>query len=517
MKYNLLNIVQTTVLIICLLITVFGGVWTKYVCLLLLSYWILQGNYKESVRRFLQNKISICFLVPFVILFLRVSVQSPSAKSIQYIIKFLPLLICPFVLGSSCRLDSLKKRWILFSFVAFVVLNTAICYIIFMIRSSSLLNIRAISLFMPFIDYSLYVILGIAICVHYVFFEKIARFKKCLLLLSAIWLLFFTFYLKSLTGYLALFAAIFFSVIYIYKGLMSRFQRKVFFFLCAFVAIVIAALVYSEARYFIHIDKCDINKLDCNTSKGNFYTHNLSRDVENGHLVNVYVCQQEIEAMWQERTSLSVWAHDRWGNIYYYTLLRYMTSKNLRKDAEGLSELTDADIEAVKNGFTNYRFTNNKNPFKRIYEAFWELNTYYSGGNPNGHSIIQRFEFYKSAFSVIKEHVWFGCGTAVDVKLQQVYSENKILDANRWHLPHNQFILICCMCGSVGLLLYLLSLIGICHLSWNSLNTIKITWIVIVIVANCSKDFLMDMSGQLLFGFLGPMLFVTLDNDREDS
>jgi len=515
MKLNLLHIVYTTVIILCLFLAIFGCEWTKIISLLLFCFWIFQGNYKKTIGSLVHNKIATCFLITFGLLFFRFVVQIPSPNAIQNIMKYLPLLICPFVIGSSCCVDATKKFWIFFSYVTFILINTLFCFGLFISRDSSILNTRAISLFMPFIDYSLYVILAIAVCIHYLLFEnrELSIFKKYYLTISTIWLLFFVIYLKSLTGYITLFTSIFFSTIYFSKNFIKKTFVTSFILL---TTLLLTGLLYSEAKYFLFLDKCNVEELETQTELGNPYTHTISRDAENGHLVSIYICEKEIEDAWQERTQQSVWSKDRWGNIYYYTLLRYMTSKNLKKDASGFSRLSDDDIKAIQNGFTKYRFTNNKNPFKRIYEAFWELNTYYAKGNPNGHSIIQRFEFYKCAFSVIKKHFWFGCGDSVNAKLQQVYSEEKILTANRWHLPHNQFILLTCICGCVGLIIYIFSLLGIIYFSKKSIDIIKITWFIIILIANCSKDFLNDISGQLLYGFIGPLIFITFSKSDEN-
>ena len=41
---------------------------------------------------------------------------------------------------------------------------------------------------------------------------------------------------------------------------------------------------------------------------------------------------------------------------------------------------------------------------KRIYRFLWELHYYNFTGDPSGHSLTQRFEYWKAAVSIIQQH-----------------------------------------------------------------------------------------------------------------
>lgn len=137
------------------------------------------------------------------------------------------------------------------------------------------------------------------------------------------------------------------------------------------------------------------------------------------------------------------------------TLIRYLTSKGLRKDSVGLSQLSDQDIKNIENGIANYIYTKRFSIYPKIYEFLWEIEAMKKGVNPGGHSILQRIEYLKTAFSIISKNILFGVGTGdVDdaFKLEYKLSRSK-LEPQWQHRTHNQFITFIVTFGIIGFII----------------------------------------------------------------
>ena len=110
------------------------------------------------------------------------------------------------------------------------------------------------------------------------------------------------------------------------------------------------------------VKTCDpivYEELDQFTALGNPYFHDTSsHQLENGHLVWMYVNQDEMESAWNKRSSIKYHDLDNKNQPLFGTLMRYLTSKDLRKDAEGVNKLTETDVKQIENGRTSIASNN---------------------------------------------------------------------------------------------------------------------------------------------------------------
>lgn len=201
-------------------------------------------------------------------------------------------------------------------------------------------------------------------------------------------------------------------------------------------------LAHSADKYFKR-DKIDISALDKFTPAGNEYYHNTSENsVENGNYVYLYICEKELKEEWDKVSNLSYDGSDRKGQELRFTLMRFLTSKGFRKDANGVNKLSATDIESIENGMANYIFLDKFSLYPRIYQVFWELDSYSRGNDVGGHSIAQRIIYLKAASNIIKENPLAGVGTG-DVKngFDSWYRKSKSLaDEKWWYRAHNQYM-----------------------------------------------------------------------------
>lgn len=502
-KYS--DLVYFVILLFTVAVSVWGNFLITISCIVLSVFWVLSGDFSSKMKVLLTRKSSVCYLIICFLFLLRFAVDLPSSEAIRFVIKYLPMLIFVVGIGSYKELSPLKFHAIVLTYVFTIDINTLFCFCNYLYTSTEVQNFREISCFISYIRLALFSLLGVVICGHYLFFNSgvsISRNERVFLWFSAIWLVLFVLILKTITGYIVLGVLVLSAVIAQVIRVKNVTWKYLDFFLLVIGWLIISSFVYSEARYFLHVDPLHEDDLEETTVAGNSYHHVFDKKVENGHYVNIYVCEPEIAEAWEQRMGCSVYSKNEQGYEYIYALVRYMASKNLRKDAEGMAQLTDRELKAVKNGFTNYRFTSNYDPRKRIYEAFWEIYHYYYGGNPNGHSITQRVEFLKCAANTMEDHLWFGTGALVKTKMSEEYRiAMNHLDEVHWNLPHNQFMLTAVTCGLTGLIIFILCFLGIFIFSSDKWNALTIGWYVTFFISCFSEDTLNTSAGQA-FGVL---------------
>ena len=92
----------------------------------------------------------------------------------------------------------------------------------------------------------------------------------------------------------------------------------------------------------------------------------------------------------------------------------------------------------------------------RLNTFFYELNIYQKGGDPNGHSLIQRIEHFKAASNIVRKFPWFGVGVG-DVpaafKMEYQAMNSHLIEANQ-HRSHNQFLTIWVGLGVLGFIAF---------------------------------------------------------------
>jgi hypothetical protein len=198
------------------------------------------------------------------------------------------------------------------------------------------------------------------------------------------------------------------------------------------------------------------------TVNGNAYLHYPERkDIENGNPVWIYLNEEELRKEWNLRSSIKYDSNDLRAQKLRFTLIRYLTSVGFTKDSAGLTELRESDIKSIENGITNKLFTEGKSIKSRIYEIIWQVDYYLHGGNPSGHSVTQRIEFFKTGWHLFLRNFSFGTGTG-DYRndmIAQYQRDESILDQGYRFLPHNQYLTFLVSFGLIGFILICCSIL----------------------------------------------------------
>lgn len=510
--------VYVAILALCCVAMLWGNFLITFSSILLASFWVLNGNYRQAISQIVSRKAVICYLIIIGMILVRCLVQFPHQAAVRAATKYIPFFIFVFIIGSCKELNAKQFRMIMLLFVGSLDLNTFVCIVRHILSETDTSNFRTVGIFMSYIRLSLFTVIGCATCIYYLFYEKTAtpsKGERIFLWISVIWLTIAVVLLKTLMAYIVFAVlATLFAVSQIKQNYSAK-TKKILLSLFLVLVVAAGAVLYSEARYFLFPDTINTENPNKTTSHGNAYnTYSNSSQVENGHWAYVYVCEKELDSCWQARTGKSVYETASNGFAYLPTLCRYMASKNLRKDAEGFARLTDSDIAHIQDGFSNYRFTSNSDIRKRIYEAFWEIHSYLNGENPNGHSITQRIEFLACAKKVADKFPWIGAGAFAQTEMMQFYSQENILQPTNWNLPHNQFMLMCVTTGYVGLIVFILCFVGLFFFSKKKWNALTISWFVATTLSFLSEDTMNTLAGTAFCALLGGIiLFAQPEND----
>ena len=142
----------------------------------------------------------------------------------------------------------------------------------------------------------------------------------------------------------------------------------------------------------------------------------------------------------------------------------------------------------------------------RLLQVMWEFDQYSKGGDPNGHSVMQRLESWKAAMGVIKSNPLFGVGTG-DLP-RQVFKQyqlmNSKLNSNHLLRPHNQYLAIAVAFGMAGLCYFLYALCYPLFFSKNR-NYFYLVFFLILVISMLTEDTLETQPGATFFAFFNAL------------
>ena len=423
--------------------------------------WILEMNYKEKWNRFRSNKAAWMLCAIFLMLIPTLLWTKDLNEGLKIVRINLPFLIFPFVLGSTGPLKTSWYNLLLKLFVVAVFLASVTCAVVGLPKwlNGQLPDIRNISIFISHIRFSLMIVLAISLVIWAVAEKTIqlTTWEKWAGLLMAGWMLMFLLILQSLTGLIVI-AII--GLVWMAKAVWERYSgtKVILFYL---IQLVVGLFVFFAAfkafNKYNEPDKIYLKALERTTPSGNSYTHDLST-LENGHYVNAYVSENELREAWVLRSKYPIDSADGKGQRTFSTLIRFLNSKGLRKDKDGVMSLTDKEIRHVEQGVANVKYTGLWGIRMRFYQLLWEFNFQKANGRSSaGFTVMMKLEFWKNAFGIIKHQPIAGAGIGdVPEAFREEYKRSSSwLSPQWWMTSHNQFMYITVGCGITGLILFL--------------------------------------------------------------
>lgn len=485
--------------------------------IVMICNWILEGNLKQKFVSLRKNKVALVVCSLLLIHFIGLSYTSDYGYALKDIRIKLPLLVLPLIIATSKPLTPQLYDIILKLFVGSVLIGTGVSiFVLLGIWPHEVNDMRDISIFISHIRFALLICIAIFIVAGFWWKAKV-RIVKTAWLLVSIWLLFFLVMMESLTGIVALFIASFIMLLLLVLKSKSKVLKYVTFLVLFITAIGLSLYLKSISDENKPKEKINFNTLDKYTSRGNLYGHDTLSEVrENGYLVWIYYNQPELWEAWKTKSVARIDTLDGKGNMIYFTLIRYLASKGLRKDADAVLSLSDKEIKAIEKGVTNVNYPNMSSVRGRIYETLWEIDLYTKTGEANGHSLTQRFEYWKNALSIIKKHFLFGVGTGdIANAFDEEYEKSESALAQQWRLrSHNQYLSIAVAFGVAGLCCFLFILIYPLKKMGRN-NYLYIAFFIVAIISFFTEDTLETQAGVTFYAFFNSFLLFALENNKK--
>ncbi|MBI3500883.1 MAG: O-antigen ligase family protein [Bacteroidetes bacterium] len=481
--------------------------------LILFISWLADKNIAEKIKSFLKNKTALIISSVFILHLIGLAYTSDFNYGLEDVKKKIPLMLLPLVFSTSHPLSKNIFEKLLSLFVLTVVVVSFICfYVLLGYSGRQILQPQDASIFMSHIRFGLLICMAVFILGYFFIVKKQITIKIFIALLIA-WLILFSIMLESETGLICIAIP---SSVLLFRFILKTKNTIVKWSLC----ILFAAILIGVIKLFLFVSdnfNLSSNKKCPAASKNGvpYTTNSSSTEIENGNYVWQCICEKELADEWNKKSKIDYGGKDLSGNEIKYTLIRFLTSKGLNKDAEGMQTLSSEEIKAIEKGIPNKNFIGIFNPTARLQKIFWEFNLYSGGGNPSGHSVVQRFEFWKAAMGIIKENFFFGVGTGdVDTAFVLEYEKINSPLKQEWRLrSHNQFLAIGTAFGIVGMVWFLIALFYplIAEKKWK--DYFYIIFFTIAFLSMLTEDTLESQTGVTFFAFFNSLfLFCRKEN-----
>lgn len=487
---------------------------------ILAGNWLLEGNYGQRLKQFFTDPLSLIVISVFVIYVFGMIHTENVAQGIKDLRIKLPVFIIPFLLFTSKMPNKKRLQDILMLFVLACVIGTVLGLLQFLgLTGADVLDKRDLSIVISHIRFSLMLTFSIFILVYYISIKwKVwSKTETFLASITAIWLFFFTVLLEAATGYLAF--AVLLSLTLL-RSLIKSGSFKIKMLVGSTMILGgLVSLFYVNSLYKNHVFEIPINQLTLTvkTLNGNYYAHQQEVPYrENGHRVWNFVCYEELEKQWPRYSRTDFDGDDQRGQPIKFTIIRYLTSKGLRKDSVGLSQLSSLDLENIERGFTNYKYTSKWGVSRRITQLFWEKEEFGISGNPNNSSLLQRYVYFKVGLSILKNHPIVGVGTG-DMRLayNAVYAkDNQGLDSKTRGISHNQFLSVGIALGVVGMLWFVFTLFYTLKLYYK--DYLYLMFLAMAVSSFMTDNTLDSQTGATLFAFFNSFLIIRNEFDEGD-
>ena len=475
---------------------------TSLFIFMVLINWLIEGGIRKKLDKYRSDKSLIIYSVAYLVYLIWMLNTSDLWYGLHALKLKIPLILLPVLIGTSGNLDRIERKIILSSLIIGLMIATIAGSAYSIIISSGLIDRRELSVFISHIRLSLMICLGIFIAGYY-FTEAIGRniFVRSCYLISGLWLTAFLFIMFSFTG------VIIFSILLIWlvvrlSARLSKGAGIAGLSLAISVTSLIAVFIIHQIKDYTTLREPDIIEEGIMTFSGKEYTHDPGRkDVENGYFVWRYICEEELRREWNGISDIDYEGIDLRGHQLKYTLIRYLTSIGVRKDSAGVSELGRDDIRTIESGYANVIYLDGTGIRDKFYETIWQIDYYLDGGNPQGHSVTQKLDFFLTGYRVFRAHPLFGTGTGDMVKeiLMQYERDGSKLDLQFRRMPHNQYLTVLISFGIVGFILFWGAMLLPIFIRGKARDLLFSVFLIIILLSMIGEDTLETHTGVTFF------------------
>ena len=464
---------------------------------------LIASNIVDKTALFWQNKTALVIASIFALHLIGLIHTSDFEYAIKDLRAKIPLLILPLMLASMPRL-SLKQIHILLVFYVLAVFGGTIISLNEYLKQD-FEDIRQISVYISPVRFSLNIAFAFFILIYFIKTKSSLKlWHRLALLLPIIWFIVFLVILESAIGILSIF--IIGLGLFFYKMLTGASIQVRILMGILLILLPITAYWYinQQITTMVKPPDLDFTKLETHTKSGNKYLHDtINFGVEDGKYIGIYMATDEMAAAWNKRSHYQFLGRDEANQLIQYTLIRYLTSKNLHKDAEGVNALSEKDIKLIEKGIANIHYVESPSLKTRISKILLGYQRYSEIKDPNGSSVMQRVEHWKASVLIIKENFWFGVGTGdLPAVFKQTYEQinSPLKEQWRWR-SHNQYLSICIAFGIFGALWFLFALFYPIFINQHYRNYLFAVFLFLMILSMLTEDTIETQDGVTLFTY----------------
>jgi len=433
--------------------------------LILIGNWIAELDFDQKLRRAFNQPIIFLMILFFGLHLLGFAWSEDMEYAVKDATVKLPLLVLPLIIGTTKVLR--KKEWH-FLFFVYLITITILSFISFLkylgLTSEIIIDKRDLSIFISHIRYGL----NISLTIVLVLFQPDCFLNKYRFIRPLLILWFFT-CLILFQLYTGLAVLIVLGVFFFISGLLKKsYLSSLTMMFSTFLTItllmggVLVFKVYQDYHETIPLDYNQESFFPARTLVGELYSWDGDLYLkENGVYIYRYVAWKELEEAWNNRSNMDFFGNDLKEQSLTKTILRYMSSKGLKKDANGVSQLTDSDIYAIEHGIANVYYVNHWPIENRIHQTFYELEKFKESGTANSFSFALRLVYWETAIELIKINPLVGVGTGdVEKSFKEFYEREKLhLDQQFRRRAHNQYLSIGVGLGMIGMAFFIVYLL----------------------------------------------------------
>ena len=425
--------------------------------ILLAVNWLLEWDMRRKFQDFKTKHLLIAFLVLMGVHLVWMLGSANQDYGWYDIFKKLPLLAIPLVILTSRPLNRKQFAFLVLGFVTSVFVANVIGRVRLLTISD--LPYRQIIPYISHIRFALNVCLAIVFVCWY----AVERFKSKqtladwhLALCAALLVFFvdFLFIIRSYTAFVILFLTALILMVCYWHNIKSKALRVSL--LTVMLAAVLAATVVTlimVRSYYKPVPLMN-EPLASYTANGNPYRHKQDGLIENGNYVNNYICDEEMASEWAKRSAVGLDDTTADGYRVYTALLRYLNALGTTKDSVGMQLLDADDVAAIEKGIANPVYWRGSSLRRMYYVMLYEYENYRNYRAVKDFTMLQRFELWRTGWTVFTKHPLFGVGTGdvVDECHKQLIIDGSPLTGTKKH-THNQYLTFLITFGIVGFLI----------------------------------------------------------------
>lgn len=479
------------------------------------SWWITwTTNLRSKPLLFVQNRTALVLASLFLLHLIGLLYTSDFDYALKDLRTKLPLLILPFIMSSMPPLTRRKTNLLLGFFVAAVFVGSLISFVVYLQQSYT--DIREISLFVSTIRFSLTIVFSIFIIMVWLlrYHHQMRWWMMALLLALIFWLMGALMMLESAIGFVSLVSIS--AVFFLFRSffIKDKIKKLISIGLCIVIPLGASLYIADIVRDLTTPQSIDFAALPRHSALGNEYRHDtIHFGIEDGRYVGIYFAETELAEAWNKRSNYEFYGNDEAGQLIMYTIIRYLTSKDLRKDASGVEALSEQDIDFIQRGVANIRYMTSPSIRTRISKTLLGYQNLNFFSDPNGSSDMQRLEYLKASVYIIKNNLWLGVGTGdLPIHFKNAYENinTPLKEQWRWR-SHNQYLSVLIAFGLIGFLWFLFTLIYPAFYSGRYKDALYMMFLALMMISMMTEDTIETQIGVSLFAFFNAFFLLSVD------